>query len=458
MNNDSTKDAKCTQDEFISKLYAMAQDHNKIDPHLFDNYGVKRGLRNKDGTGVLVGLTQIGEVHGYVLDEGEKTPVEGRLRYRGINVHHIIASCHAEGRLGFEEVCFLLLFGQLPKREELDQFSALLGDRRKLPDGFIEDMILKAPSNNIMNKLARSVLASYSYDECPDAIQIELVLSRCMDLIARFPAFVAYAYQAMSHYYHGKSLYIHIPQKEHSTAESFLYMIRPDCQYTQLEAETLDLALILHAEHGGGNNSAFATRVVTSSGTDTYSAIAAGVGALKGPKHGGASLKVMEMIEDIKANVPNWTDEGQLRDYLIKILRKNAFDNSGLIYGMGHAIYTLSDPRAALLKKKAEELAQLKGMETELGLYKSIEAMTPDLFAEITGNDKALCANVDFFSGFVYKMLGIPTELHTPIFAIARIPGWCAHRIEELVSGGRIIRPAYRSLTKRSPYVPIDER
>lgn len=458
MNQDRLKNADDTQEALIERLCGMAVEQNKIDPSLFGRYGVKRGLRNEDGTGVLVGLTQIGEVHGYIIDEGIKTPVEGRLRYRGISVQELIESCYEEGRFGFEEVCFLLLFGRLPKADELESFQLLLAERRRLPDGFIEDMILKAPSSNIMNKLARSVLAAYSYDPCPDDIEIGAVLRRCMDLIAQFPSFVAYAYQAKAHYYHGQSLYIHMPQREHSTAESFLAMVRPDSKYTRLEAETLDLALILHAEHGGGNNSAFATRVVTSSGTDTYSAIAAGVGSLKGPKHGGASLKVMEMLEDIKAHVPNWSDQGQLKDYLVKLLKKEAFDQSGLIYGMGHAVYTLSDPRAVLLKQKAAVLAEMKGMEAELALYHSIEAMTPGLFAEIKGMEKPLCANVDMYSGLVYKMLGIPMELHTPLFAIARVPGWCAHRIEELLSGGRIIRPAYRSLARRTGYVPIHKR
>ena len=445
-------------ESYINQLCSMAAESNSFDPSLYDEYGVKRGLRNKDGTGVLVGLTQIGDVHGYILDEGVKTPVAGRLSYRGINVEDIVRTCHTEGRFGFEEISFLLLFGKLPKRDELDRFITLLGKERRLPDGFIEDMILKAPSSNIMNKLARCVLASYSYDDNPDDNSVNNLLTRCISLIARFPAFVAYAYQAKSHYYNNQSLYIHIPREEQHTAESFLYMIRPDRSYTRLEAETLDLSLILHAEHGGGNNSAFATRVVTSSGTDTYSAIAAGVGSLKGPRHGGANLKVMEMIEDIKANVSNWKDEGQLRDYLVKILNREAFDRSGLIYGMGHAIYTLSDPRAVLLKEKARELANVNGMEDEFRLYSSIERLTPELFAEIRGNGKAMCANVDLYSGLVYKMLNIPMDLYTPIFAIARISGWCAHRIEEIFSGGRIIRPAYRSLANRTKYIPIDER
>jgi citrate synthase len=436
----------------------MAAESNSFDPSLYEEYGVKRGLRNQNGTGVLVGLTQIGDVHGYVMEDGNKLPAPGRLSYRGIDVEDIVRNCHAEGRLGFEEVSFLLLFGKLPKRDELEQFITLMGRERRLPDGFIEDMILKAPSNNIMNKLARCVLASYSYDDNPDDNSIKNLLTRCISLIAKFPAFVAYAFQAKSHYYHNQSLYIHIPREDQHTAESFLYMIRPDRNYTQLEAETLDLSLILHAEHGGGNNSAFATRVVTSSGTDTYSAIATGVSSLKGPKHGGANLKVMEMVENIKANVSNWKNEGQLKDYLVKILKREAFDRSGLIYGMGHAVYTMSDPRAVLLKEKARELAIVNGMEDEFNLYSNIERITPEIFAEVRCNGKAMCANVDLYSGLVYKMLNIPMALYTPIFAIARVPGWCAHRIEEIISGGRIIRPAYRSLADHTEYIPIDER
>ena len=458
MNDQFKNDAKNDRDELVEKLYKFAQDNNKIEPHLFDYYGVKKGLRNNDGTGVLVGLTQIGEVHGYIMDEGQKISVDGRLRYRGINVEDIVDNCQADGRFGFEEVCFLLLFGKLPNKNDLDTFNNILGESRILPNGFVEDVILKGQSSNIMNKLARCILACYSYEEDPDDLTIHKVLCRCIDLIARIPSFVAYSYMAKAHYKNNKSLYIHIPKGEQSTAECFLHMIRPDCQFTKLEAETLDLSLILHAEHGGGNNSTFVTRVATSSGTDTYSAIAAGVGALKGPKHGGANLKVMEMIKDIKTNVSNWDNEEAVRDYLIKILKKEAFDRSGLIYGMGHAVYTLSDPRAVLLKKKAAELAKLKNMETEFELYNTIERISPDLFEELRGNGKDLCANVDLYSGFVYKMLGIPEDLYTPLFAIARIPGWCAHSMEELISGGKIIRPAYRTLIQIKDYKPLSER
>ncbi|OIQ12776.1 citrate synthase 1 [Moorella thermoacetica] len=436
----------------------LAEKNNRINPDLYEKYNVKRGLRNKDGTGVLVGLTEIGEVHGYILDEGERTPDHGRLLYRGIDIWDIVRGFQQEGRFGFEEVCYLLLFGELPDKKRLEEFTHLLAEHRSLPDGFVEDMILKAPSNDIMNKLARSVLAAYSYDPNPDDISIRNVLRQCIELIARFPIMVAYGYQAKAHYYENKSLYIHLPKTELSTAENFLYMIRPDNQYTSLEAELLDLALVLHAEHGGGNNSAFTVHVVSSTGTDTYSVIAAATGSLKGPKHGGANIKVMKMIEDIKNNVKDWHDEEELRNYLIKILRKEAFDRSGLIYGIGHAVYTLSDPRAVLLKQKAAELAREKDMEDEFGLYLAIEKMAPELFVAEKKVDKVVAPNVDFYSGFVYKMLNIPIELYTPIFAISRIAGWCAHRIEELVSGGKIFRPAYKNVLGKKSYIPLEQR
>ena len=458
MNNHDGNNANMERDQFVARLSEFAADNNKIDPFLFDYFGVKRGLRNNDCTGVLVGLTQIGDVHGYIMDEGRKVPVEGRLRYRGINVEDIINGCRTDGRFGFEEVCFLLLFGKLPNQYELNTFRHILNERRALPDGFVEDVILKGTGSNIMNKLTRCILACYSYENDPDNLSISRVLCRCIDLIARMPAFVAYSYMAKRHYLDNKSLYIHNPKDGQSTAECFLHMVRPDSQYTRLEAETLDLALILHAEHGGGNNSTFVTRVVTSTGTDTYSAIAAGVGSLKGPRHGGANARVMEMIHDIQSHVSNWENESAVRDYLIKILDRKAFDHTGLIYGMGHAVYTLSDPRAVLLKNKAKELAKIKHMESEFALYDTIERITPELFAERKGKEKTLCANVDFYSGFVYKMLGIPADLYTPIFAIARMPGWCAHSMEELISGGKIIRPAYRTLIQIKDYKPLKER
>jgi citrate synthase len=405
-----------------------------------------------------VGLTEIGDVHGYILDEGERVPDEGRLLYRGIDIRDIVNGFQKEGRSGFEEICYLLLFGELPDQQTLSDFNELLGENRLLPDGFIEDMILKAPSNDIMNKLARSVLASYTYDRNPDDLSLRNVVRQGIELIARFPVMVAYGYEAKAHYHGNQSLYIHLPRKDLSTAANFLYMIRPDNQYTPLEAELLDLALVLHAEHGGGNNSTFAVHVVSSTGTDIYSIIAAAVGSLKGPKHGGANIKVMEMIDDIKANVKDWDDEEELRYYLDKILNKEAFDRKGLIYGLGHAVYTLSDPRAVLLKQKAAELAQEKGMDREFGLYQSIARVAPELFAASRNSDKIIAPNVDFYSGFVYKMLNIPVELYTPIFAISRISGWCAHLLEELVSGGRIIRPAFKNVLGKKRYISLDQR
>ncbi|HHW48098.1 MAG TPA: citrate/2-methylcitrate synthase [Clostridiaceae bacterium] len=446
------------KEEILSKLSLISRSNNQIDPELYSKYNVKRGLRNSDGTGVLVGLTEVGDVHAYIIDENEIVPIEGRLYYRGIDVYDFVDGFLKDNRFGFEECCYLLLFGKLPNRRELDEFNRLLGEYRKLPDTFVSDMILKAPSKDIMNKLARSVLVSYSYDSNPDDTSIENTLRQCVELIARFPAMVAYGYQAKAHYHDGKSLYIHSPQPELSTAENLLYMIRPDNKFTKLEAETLDLALVLHAEHGGGNNSTFVTHVVSSTGTDTYSAISAAIGSLKGPKHGGANIRVMEMMEDIKAHVKDWNDEDEIAAYLEKILRKEAYDRSGLIYGIGHAVYTLSDPRAVLLKKKAEVLAKEKGMENEYKLYTTIEKLTPSVFHRVKKAGKVMCANVDFYSGFVYEMLNIPRELFTPIFAVARIAGWCAHRIEELINGGRIIRPAYKSVAGRKKYISMDER
>ena len=385
-------------------------------------------------------------------------PVDGKLFYRGINITDFVNGFVSDQRFGFEECCYLLLFGQLPDSQQLKEFTELLGQNRKLPDEFTTDMILKTPSRDIMNKLSRSVLAMYSFDENPEDTSIENVLRQSIKLIAVFPTLAAYAYQALSHYFLNNSLYIHIPQANLSTAENILYMIRPDSKYTRSEAELLDLALVLHAEHGGGNNSTFTTHVVTSSGTDTYSAISAAIGSLKGPKHGGANIKVMEMMEDIEANIKDWEDEEEVAAYITKILRKEAYDGSGFIYGMGHAVYTLSDPRAVLLKQKAELLAAEKGMEKEYNLYKTIEKLAPGIFAKERNNGKVICANVDFYSGFVYKMLGIPQELYTAIFAIARIAGWCAHRIEELINGGRIIRPAYKSVAKKKEYCSLSER
>ncbi|AEV70283.1 citrate/2-methylcitrate synthase [Acetivibrio clariflavus] len=445
--------------EGIYSYYSeIIKRNNHIQNEMFEKYNVKRGLRNADDTGVLVGLTEVGDVHAYIMDEGEKIPVEGKLRYRGIDIYDIVEGFISENRLGFEETCYLLLFGELPNKQQLDEFSQLLGSKRTLPDYFAEDMILKAPSKDIMNKLARAVLASYSYDENPDDTSIENTLRQCIELIARFPTMVAYGYQAKRHYHDRQSLFLHSPRPELSTAENILHLIRPDSTYTRSEVEILDLLLVLHAEHGGGNNSTFATRVVSSSGTDTYSAIAAAIGSLKGPKHGGANIKVMQMMENIKANVKNWSDEGEVSDYLVKILKKEANDGSGLIYGIGHAVYTLSDPRAVLLKRKAEELAKETGNEEEYNLFTTIERLAPEVFAKVKKSDKVVSANVDFYSGFVYKSLGIPVELYTPLFAIARIAGWSAHLLEEHINGGRIIRPAYKNVKGKIPYKPLKDR
>ena len=444
--------------ELFEKLCNLSKDVYSIDSELYNKYSVKRGLRNSNGSGVLVGLTKVGDVHGYLLDEGEKIADEGVLRYRGININDIVDGCEADDRFGFEEVVYLLLFGKLPSENELSDFTEYLGSIRALPTNFTEDMILKAPSGDIMNKLARSVLASYSYDENPDEVSVTNVLRQSFELIARFPAMIAHAYQAKSHYYDGNSLILHAPRKDLSTAENFLHMMRPNNEFTKTEAHLRDLALMLHAEHGGGNNSTFTTHVLSSSGTDTYSAIAAAIGSLKGPKHGGANAKVMGMIDDFKANLTDITDEKQIRDHIIKIYRKESYDHSGLIYGIGHAIYTKSDPRAVLLRKNAGILAKEKGMEDELHMYDLIAKNAIELFNEITGKQKDLAINVDFYSGFVYKMLNIPQEVYTPIFAMSRIAGWCAHRLEEITVSDKIIRPAYKNVYKGKEYTNLHNR
>ncbi|MDR2069071.1 MAG: citrate/2-methylcitrate synthase [Spirochaetaceae bacterium] len=440
--------------DFLSDI----SGNDYIDSSLYSRFNVKRGLRNADGTGVLVGLTRIGDVHGYLMDEGEKVPVEGKLYYRGIDVEHITAAAAAEGRFSFEEAVYLLVFGELPGREQLEQFCTLMGQNRALPDNFAEDSIMKAPSRDIMNKLGRSVLTLYSYDADPENLSPENVLRQCIELIARFPTIVAYSYMAKKHYYDHESLIIHQPPASCQSAETILSLIRPDQQFTRLEAEILDLALTLHAEHGGGNNSTFAVHLVSSADTDTYAAITAGINSLKGFKHGGANIKVMGMMEDIKKAVTHWDKEGEVADYLERILRGDAYDHSGLIYGQGHAVYTKSDPRAVLLRDKAAVLAEEKNLMDEFNLYRLIEQLTPEVFRKIKDSDKYICANVDFYSGFIYKMLGIPSELYTPLFAVSRVAGWCAHRLEELISGNRIIRPAYKCVQPRLAYVPMGKR
>ncbi|ADZ83489.1 citrate/2-methylcitrate synthase [Cellulosilyticum lentocellum] len=444
--------------EQLIALTEMCEMSSIIDPELFSKYSVKRGLRDLDGRGVLVGLTEIGEVHSYIVDDNEMIPVPGQLRYRGINVEQITKGYLKDKRFGFEETTYLLLFGHLPNEEELKSFESLLGSYRDLPDNFFNDMILKAPTKDIMNSLARSVLALYSYDDEADNTSTYNVLRQCLSLISRFPTLAVYGYQAYAHSHLGQSLYVHSPKPELSTAENILHMLRPDCKYTHLEATLLDLALILHAEHGGGNNSSFTTHLVTSSGTDTYSVMAAALGSLKGPKHGGANIKVVHMFEDMKAQIKDWTDDAAIEDYLGKLLNKQAFDKAGLIYGIGHAVYSISDPRAIILKEYAEKLAHEKGLDDEYHFYTKIEALAPQVIARERKMYKGVSANVDFYSGFVYNMLGLPLELYTPIFAIARISGWSAHRIEELVNRGKIIRPAYKSVAKHTEYIPLHER
>lgn len=442
----------------LSHLCEEFWKNNVIDPQKFALYGVKRGLRNPDGTGVMAGLTRICNVHGYMIADGERIPDEGRLTYRGIDIQDIVNGCRSEDRFGYEEVAWLLLFGTQPTKEQLDAFTALLNEYRELPEYFAEDMIIKAPSKNVMNKLARSVMALYSYDPDPDNSSLENIMRQSILLIARMPTIMTYAYQVKRRRFDRESMFFHPIDPNHSTAQSILNAIRPDRRFTDEEAKLLDLCMILHAEHGGGNNSTFAARVLSSSGTDTYSAIAAAIGSLKGPRHGGANHRVMQMMDEIKENIKCWEDEDEVEAYLEKIINKQAGDGSGLIYGQGHAIYTLSDPRAVILKKNALELAKKAGMLEEFKLYELVEKLSPVAFARVKGDTKVISANVDFYSGLIYRMLGIPSDLFTPLFAVSRIAGWCAHRIEEITTGGRIIRPAYRSVAAPRSYVPISER
>ncbi len=432
--------------------------NNKIPPEKFELYQVKRGLRNPDGTGVMAGLTRICNVHGYLIADGERIPDVGKLTYRGMDVKDIVEGCSAENRFGYEEVAWLLLFGELPNKEQLKNFCKILNNYRELPEYFAEDMIIKAPSKNIMNKLARSVLALYSYDDNPDETSLENNMRQAIQLIARMPTIMTYAYQVKRRHFDKQSMYFHPLDPKHSTAQAILNAIRPDRSFTDEEAKLLDLCLILHAEHGGGNNSTFTARVLSSTGTDIYSSIAAAIGSLKGPKHGGANHRVMTMMNDLMENVHNWEDETELENYLEKVVRGEAGDRSGLIYGMGHAVYTLSDPRAIILKEKAQKMAGERDMLKKFELFERVEKLSPEVFAKVKGDSKVISANVDFYSGLVYEMLGIPSDLYTPLFAISRIAGWCAHRIEEMETCGRIMRPAYRSLSKSKSYVPIEER
>jgi citrate synthase len=445
-------------DPFITRLSSLAEESCKIDEKLFKEYDVKRGLRNADHTGVLVGLTRVGSVVGYEKIDGKLVATDGKLIYRGIDINDLVHGCQQEKRFGYDETVFLLLFGRLPLKKELEEFSEGMAELRLLPENFNRDMILTMKGKDIMNMLARSILALYTLDQQADDTSIENILRQSISLIAKFPTIAAYSYHAMQHLIYYDTLTVRYPDRMLSTAENFLYMLK-GTDYTPLEAELLDLCLILHAEHGGGNNSTFTTRVVSSSGTDTYSAIVAAIGSLKGPLHGGANIAVIDMMADIKNHVKNWSNEEELADYLRLILSKKAHDRSGKIYGFGHAVYTVSDPRAILLKEKARLLSREKGKEAEMGLYEAIERIGPGIYYEFKATqDKLISPNVDFYSGFVYECLKIPKELFTPLFAISRISGWCAHRLEELISGRRIIRPAYKAVTPDTKYVPMQDR
>lgn len=446
------------ENTLLQNLSTKAQKSSMIEPELYTKYQVKRGLRDIDGRGVLVGLTEIGEVRSYIVEENEMIPTPGKLFYRGIEISDIVNGFLKNNRFGFEETCYLLLFGKLPTQKELQDFEELLAGYRKLPDDFVREMILNMPSKDIMNSISRSVLAFYCLDDMADDTSIENVLKQCLTMIACFPLIAVYGYHALSHYHGNNSLIIHSPRPDLGTAENILHMLRPDSQYTELEARLLDLALVLHAEHGGGNNSSFVTHVVTSSGSDTYSTIAAALGSLKGPRHGGANIKVVQMFEDIKQNVRDWADDSEIETYLKKLLNGEAFDRSGLIYGIGHAVYSISDPRAVIFKGHVEKLAKEKGLEAEYNLYAKVEKLAPEVIASVRKMYKGVSANIDFYSGFVYKMLDIPPELFTPIFAIARIVGWSAHRIEEIVNEGKIIRPAYKSVCKKNNYIDLEDR
>ena len=446
--------------EFIRKRAAELIDHITIERTHFEKHDVKRGLRNQDGTGVMAGVTKIGSTQGYYMRDGEKTAMEGKLYYRGIDVADIVKGFLDDGRPGFEETAYLLILGRLPNEAELGEFCGMLEEYRNLPDGFTEDMILAAPSMNIMNKLGRSILALYSYDDEPepDGSSLEKELERALRLLARCPVIVANAFATKRHYYDMEGLFLHRPQQGLSAAGNFLYSVRHDNSFTAEEARLLDLCMVLHAEHGGGNNSAFACRVLSSSGTDIYSAISAAVGSLKGPKHGGANEKVMEMFSYIEKDVKDWKDEDEVAAYLQKIARGEAGAGDGLIYGMGHAIYTISDPRALMLKDLARKLAKDKGILEEFELFELVEKLAPKALSLAKGSETSVCANVDMYSGLVYQMLDIPKELYTPLFAIARMAGWCAHRLEEMWSGGRIIRPAYKAIGLDEDYVPLGAR
>ncbi len=442
----------------IEQLAELCKTNGAIDPELYTKYEVKRGLRDINGKGVLAGLTEISEIVSYIVEDNEMIPCDGKLYYRGYNINDIVGGFARDNFFGFEEATYLLLFGDLPTKAQLDEFTALLADFRRLPTTFVRDIMMKSPSPDIMNSISRGVLTLFSYDDYPNDTSVPNVLRQSLELISLIPLLAVYGYQAKNYYLDGDSFIIHQPVPEYSTAQNILHLLRPDNKFTELEAKVLDIALVLHAEHGGGNNSTFTTHVVTSSGTDTYSAISAALCSLKGPKHGGANVKVTAMFEDIKENIRDWSDEEEIGAYLRKLINKEAFDRSGLIYGMGHAVYSISDPRANIFRSFVDRLAAEKGMEKELGLYHIVERLAPQVIAKERHIYKGVSANVDFYSGFVYSMLELPMELYTPLFAIARISGWSAHRIEELTNAGKIIRPAYKSVARHRPYKTISER
>lgn len=445
--------------DYTARMADNCRDTGKIETELYRKYDVQRGLRDKNGRGVLAGLTHISDIRSKRIDEnGEEVPIDGELRYRGYDIMELVGGFVDEDRFGFEEATYLLLFGTLPDKEQLAEFKNVLSQVRSLPTNFVRDVIMKAPSKDIMNTLTRSVLTLASYDDMASDISLDNVLRQCLNLISVFPMLAVYGYHAYNHYECGESFYIHRPLPELSAAENILRMLRPDMKYTALEAHVLDVALVLHMEHGGGNNSTFTTHVVTSSGSDTYSVIAAALSSLKGPKHGGANIKVVEMMNDLKANVSDVTDRDEVRAYLEKLLDREAFDKKGLIYGMGHAVYTISDPRARIFKNYVKKLAEEKAHKDEFALYSMVEELAPQVIAEKRKIYKGVSANVDFYSGFVYSMLNIPPELYTPIFAMARIVGWSAHRIEELINVDKIIRPAYMAVLSEEDYVDLNER
>ena len=442
----------------VKSLCEKCKQNSQIDPALYGKHNVMRGLRDLKGKGVLTGLTEVSEIRQNKIVDGEVVPTDGKLFYRGYNIDDLIEGFAGDDRFGFEETIYLLMFGELPDENELNDFKNLLASYRTLPKNFVRDVVMKAPSADMMNTLARSVLTLFCYDQNANDIALDNVLRQCLQLISIFPLLSVYGYHAYNHYVQDKSLYIHNPKPELSTAENILRMLRPDKKYTALEAKVLDIALVLHAEHGGGNNSTFTTRVVTSSGTDTYSAVGAALSSLKGPRHGGANAKVVGMFNELKATVKNWEDEEEIKDYLRKLLHKEAYDKAGLIYGMGHAVYSISDPRAKVLKRYVERLAQESDSMKEFNLYAKVEELAPQIIAEEKKIYKGVSANVDFYSGFLYSMLGLPTELYTPLFAIARIAGWSAHRMEELINAGKIIRPAYMSVCVEKEYVKLEDR